>query len=115
MSMRLTAIVGSLLLLQSPAFAQTGAELQRHCSAPRGSSERIACTAFISGLSAGIYLGESLGASGRRFCFPDDSSPQVDQAVGIVQKYLHEHPEQLHEQAGFVGTLALHSVFSCKK
>jgi hypothetical protein len=39
----------------------------------------------------------------------------VDQGRLIIEKYLKEHPESLHEEAGLVAGPALLDAFPCKK
>jgi hypothetical protein len=110
-------IVGIAILLASPsAFGFSGTDLYKHCQKRNGGPEEIACAAFVHGFLDGMFLGYSLGRdkdAGFGYC-PPEKGVSVDQGRLVVEKYLREHPEKLHEQAGLLVGWALVGAFRCK-
>jgi hypothetical protein len=113
--MRLTCCLpaAALFLIAGQATALTGTELNRFCSEPKGSSGNLSCFAYIRGLIDGLFLADNLAGSGVRYC-PPNNGLDVEPALSIVKKQLHDHPEQLDQNAGSLATLALYAAFPCK-
>ena len=72
---------------------------------------RDQCTAWISGFQAGISANDE--KSNMHVCLPDELLGS--QAVLIIEKFMKEHPEQLHYPARVVAFYALWQDFSCSK
>jgi hypothetical protein len=72
------------------------------------SAKSIACDGYIHGILDGLVLG-SFGT----YCAPS-GGVSVTQGRLIVEKFMRNHPETLHEQAGNVAALAMMTVFPCK-
>lgn len=49
----------------------------------------------------------------KHYCVPQNVS--TGQIVEIAKKYMHNHPERLHEEAGYVMFSALLEVWPCEK
>ena len=105
----------AMLALPNPSLALTGSDLHRYCTKKNDSAAEVFCLGYLRGLSDGLYLGEELGARGKRMCTPDDKSINLTQVRLIVEKAFKEHPELLHEPAGTLVMVALYDVFKCSK
>jgi hypothetical protein len=112
--MRGTIILFLLMaFLTSPAAGLTGNELQEFCSAPESSSKNFACTTYVSGFVAGIETGEGTKRKDTRmWCFPDGAT--IGQARLIIEKYMRDNPQSLHQGAPVIAGKALLSAFPCK-
>ena len=72
-------------------------DLQGVCAAAKpGSIGEAFCDAYIAGLTSGLFIGPLMQKQGHSYCMPARIS--VDQARPIIDKYMHEHPEQLGTQ-----------------
>ena len=90
------------------AEAPTGMELQQWCSNPKGSTESFECAVYMRGFLDGY------GSTAQKaFCFPRDFT--VGQARLITNKFMSEHPEELHKCAPAIIVRALHIAFACKR
>src|SRR6476660_4182560 len=69
---------------------------------------RDQCTAWISGFQAGISANDE--KSNMHVCLPDEFTGS--QAVPIIEKFMKEHPEQLHYPARVVSFYALWQALS---
>ena len=72
---------------------------------------RDQCTAWISGFQAGISANDE--KSNMHVCLPNELLGS--QAVLIIEKFMKEHPEQLHYPARVVAFYALWQDFPCSK
>jgi hypothetical protein len=116
--MRTLVLFTSIPLLAAitilPAHALTGSDLEKFCGEPPESMAGSSCRVYLRGLVDGLYLADKMAAEGRRLCSPNDKSIDVDQAKLVVQKYLKDHPEQLHRDGGVLAAVALYLAFPCK-
>jgi hypothetical protein len=104
--MRVLLFVGPIFLLcVTRATALTGMELKKHCSEPHGTVAEISCAAYIHGLLDGMFLADKAAPNGIRYCPPGGVNIEVEQGVVVVQKYLRDHPEELHREAGALAGL----------
>ncbi len=104
-----------VLALPPVAAAATlsGSRLNEYCSGPKDSAEDVACTQYIQGYVAGIEAGDgSKSKDARIWCFPKGAT--IGQARLVVEKYLHDRPEALHQNAGLLVGLALMLAFPCR-
>jgi hypothetical protein len=60
-----------------------------------------------------MVMGNAAGKLGK--CCPPNGGVSVDQGRLIIEKYMRNNPETLHEQAGVVAGLALVQAFPCKE
>jgi len=97
-----------------PANAITGLEMNKFCNEPRNTPGEVSCITYMSGLLDGMYLADKMSAHGNHYCLPGDENIDAEQGVLIVKKYLREHPEQLHQQAGALAALAIYLAFPCR-
>jgi hypothetical protein len=111
---RATFIAG-LALFASQATAQTGTQLFQSCLDKNRGASDVMCIYYVSGFVDGMLLGKVVGdqASGM-FCPPTEGISTF-QARLIIEKYLINHPEKLHEKAGYLAAEALMDAFQCKK
>ncbi len=73
----------------------------------------ISCTSYLQGFVDGFSLEQARADAGLPpFCFPL-GSVSVTQARLIVQRYLKDHPWNLHKDAGFLISMALVDAFPC--
>jgi len=72
---------------------------------------RDQCTAWTSGFQAGVSANDE--KSNMHVCLPDEFTGS--QAVPIIEKFMKEHPEQLHYPARVVAFYALWQAFACSK
>jgi hypothetical protein len=96
-----------------PANAITGLEMNKFCNEPRNTPGEVSCITYMSGLLDGMYLADKMSANGNRYCLPGDKNIDAEQGVLIVKKYLREHPEHLHQQAGALAALAIYLLPCC--
>ena len=94
-----------VVFLISPAAGLTGNGLQEYCSGPEGSSKSLACTLYVSGFLAGIRLLTALKENTRMWCFPDGST--IGQSRLIIEKYMRDNPQSLHQDASVIAGKAL--------
>jgi hypothetical protein len=109
--MRKAVLVGFIFsLANASAFAADGAkytgnDLQQLCSLPNDNG----CVAFAFGFESGITAAQE----GWRICVPAEVTGQ--QLEPVIEKYLREHPEQLHKNARLLSAEALTTVFPCRR
>lgn len=115
----------SCVLIACSAKAQspfTGIMLREACTAGNAgnqSGEHI-CLMWISGFVQGMYWSQELSDFKnlpRATCLPVSNNMGVtgEQARLIVEKYMRDHPEDLHRSARSVAGTALVLAFPCNK
>jgi len=111
MSRKALAAIALLAWLSAPApsSALTGADLYANCQ-NKSNLDQTACAAYLLGYWEGLHLGTALGTGS--YCPPSGLSPQ--QSRLIIEKFLRDHPERLHEHAAFLAGEALTAAFKCK-
>jgi hypothetical protein len=73
---------------------------------------KMSCEAWIAGFEAALFgAHEARKRRNMSVCLPEGFTGK--QAVLIVEKYMKEHPEMLHNNAGPIAFLALWSSFPC--
>ena len=95
------------------AGALTGTELYRACRQKALSAGGISCIAYVRGFVDGITLGHGLGKTSPTVYCLSAAGLDADQARLIIQKYLRDHPESLHLEAGNLAANALTEAFPC--
>jgi hypothetical protein len=111
---RLSYSLAFIVLCIARANALTGLELSNFCAQPTNTAAMISRDAYIRGLLDGIYLADKMAAHGNRYCPPGDDNIDAEQGKLIVQKYLRDHPEELHREAGVLAALAIYIAFPCR-
>jgi hypothetical protein len=91
----------------------TGNEPHGFCAARNGTDLDAACTQYVQGFLAGI---EVAGYGGKTkddkiWCLPEGAT--VGQARLVIEKYMRENPEALHQPASLITALALMLAFPC--
>jgi hypothetical protein len=108
------------ILVACPAAAQspfTGMMLHEACTSKIEIGEHI-CLMWITGLVQGMYWSQELADFknlGRATCLPEPQGVTGEQARLIVEKYMQDHPEQLHQSARSIAGTALVRAFPCNK
>jgi hypothetical protein len=98
---------GLLLSGATSADDFSGTRLYEFCNHHDGHTEETTCAAFVHGLLDGLMLG-SMG----RYC-PPKEGVSVAQGRLIIEKFMRDHPEALHKQAGIMAGVALATAFPC--
>ena len=118
-SARLVALAATALALAclpATARAVTGNELWTYCAVTDPGSQGFNhlyfgdCEGFM--LAIADALTSPNGIYGFRACFPANSTR--GQSMAVVRRYLEQHPEQRHYQAGSLVAAALAEAFPCK-
>jgi len=105
-------IIAGLVLsaaLVSPVHAITGNDLKEACDDDEFHSE-VRCTSYIAGAADSIMR---LVAS-QWICTPPEGV-QYRQITAIVEKYIRDHPKNLHYDASSLVEFALKGAFPCSK
>jgi Ssp1 endopeptidase immunity protein Rap1a len=74
---------------------------------------KTSCEAWIAGFEAGLFAAREGEKHNKSVCLPEGFTGK--QAALIVDKYMKEHPEMLHFNAGPIVFLALWGAFPCSK
>jgi len=103
-----------MILMCANAHALTGVDLYQACKSASHSSMDLVCIAYVHGFLDGFQLGRFVGTGPQsKYCPPKDGV-SVDQGRLIIEKYLREHPQDLHTQAGLMAASAMMDAFPCK-
>jgi hypothetical protein len=103
------AVLTALVCSEANAF--TGTELYRSCQ--KGAAD-LSCVAYVRGFVDGMVIGKVFGLiKPAMFCPPNDGI-LLEQGRLIVEKFLTDHPERLHEKASFLAAAALLEAFPCQ-
>ena len=95
------------------ARALSGTELYKACRQRDLSAGGISCIAYVRGFVDGMTLGYLTGKKSPLLYCPPRDGIAADQARLLVQKYLRDHPESLHLEAGNLAANALTEAFPC--
>jgi hypothetical protein len=89
----------------------------QYCQVPPSKAEEVLCTAYISGLIAGMMYGKTSIDGGKTYCLP--VAMDYTQATLIIRRFLENHPEILStaigKDVGATATMALTLAFGCRK
>ena len=97
-----------LLLAATPAHALTGVQLYRNCiEAKQNSVQDLSCISYVRGFIDGM----AMGGKGH-FC-PPDIGISTDRGRLVAEKYLRDHLEDLHIDAGLLLGSAFTKAFPC--
>jgi hypothetical protein len=103
-------LLGVLAAYPGFAAAETSfsaTNLQTLCTNPGGVET---CDSFFLGFTYGVI---SQHVANGQICFPTGLAPL--QAKLVVEKYMRDHPEQLHADAVLITNAALTLAFPCPK
>ncbi|MFZ0319926.1 MAG: Rap1a/Tai family immunity protein [Candidatus Sulfotelmatobacter sp.] len=103
--------------LGSFADASTGLELRDACRATRLEADTasatklqvmkmVRCVAYVDGVTDGWVQ------AGGRLCAPQSAT--LEEYGAAVSKYLEDHPEELHSEAGVLVIRAMNHAWPCK-
>jgi Rap1a immunity proteins len=113
-----SGFVGAALMMflaTSHARALTGTQLYQECLIKDHGPMDIACQSYIRGFVDGSVTATVIERDfAGQYCPPKDGIDAI-QARLIVEKYLRDHPEELHAEAGLLVSGALLAAFSCSK
>ena len=89
-------------------------KLQEYCSDHSASSSNsVACIMYLEGFVDGLNVGDgSKEEKDRLWCFPEGATLQ--QARLIVEKFMRDYPQALHQSAAKIVGTALILAFPCK-
>jgi hypothetical protein len=108
------AIAAAIVLMSiQSASALSGAELWDQCQDKSKSTLNLACTAYVRGFVDGFFAANTLAEIGVKTC-PPQTGISLTQGRLIIEKYLRENPQELHQQAGGLAMVALIRAFPCK-
>ena len=115
--MKLLVFILMCLALVSPLKAEAGSlkgiDLYNACTgAPHDQAE---CRMWIIGFFNGLGFAQ-IGARKKGLpitCYPDDLTNE--QASLIVEKFMRDHPEALHNSAIVIAATALSQAFPCQQ
>jgi hypothetical protein len=92
-----------------------GPQLYTTCMGVEKNSPRDQiCNIYLSGISEGIFVGLRVAESGFRTCLPKAKALDVQIVREIVEKFLHEQPTKVNQQASTLVFEALVRAFPCK-
>ena len=109
MRVRHAAVIALFVPTWAWASFLTGNELKDLCD---GGNEYW-CMAYIVGVADASGSLASWGISTRYVCVPNNASSK--QLKSIVEKYINEHPEKLHQSASSQVLNALSEAFPCSQ
>ena len=108
---RLFVAVSALLSFVTAANAGfTALQLFDMCSS-KNESKKTVCETWIGGFGIGVMFSHTLKQHQLEVCLPDNFSEK--EAAVIVKKFMKDHPESLHNDAGVLTFLALWTAFPC--
>ncbi|WLA47619.1 Rap1a/Tai family immunity protein [Bradyrhizobium elkanii] len=93
------------------ASALTGLELKKACDQKSGVGNTV-CLVYSRGFIDGFVTGRIVGKNDVTVCLPKEGVA-AEQARLIVEKYLRDNPEQLHQEAGLLAASAIVGSFPC--
>ena len=102
-------------LIPADAVALDGTQLYQSCRAKERTTLDFVCVAYIHGFLDGMATGQATGEQNPPMYCPPKGGISVDQGRLIVEKYLRDHPEQLHKEAGLLAASALWDAFPCRR
>ena len=106
-------IVAAIYGSPNAVGSMTGAELKDSCSAPKGSPAWGICYGYVTGTFDAFDALNSLKLSSPPLVCPSQSVT-AGQMLAVAQKYLNDHPEDLHYVASSLLLEALGEAFPCK-
>jgi len=113
--MKRFAVLLAFGIVASPARAEfSGTMLHSACTGSDQESRQI-CSMWISGFTAGVFYSQALARHKHTTppsCLPDGLTGQ--QAQLLIEKYMREHPEHLHEAAEANAIGAFEAAFPCR-
>jgi hypothetical protein len=74
----------------------------------------VVCTGYVRGFIDGVLFGYVIGTKSPNLLCPPKAGISAVQGRLIVKKYLKEHPETLHEDAGSLVATAFVDAFRCR-
>jgi hypothetical protein len=95
----------------SQAVALSGVELYSFCAAEEDTAASLACSSYVRGFTDGIMAGTA-AATENVLCPPAEGINAL-QARLIVERFLRDHPEGLHIEAGLLVMRAFMEAFRC--
>ncbi len=109
------ALVAAAMLFPLPAAALTGNALLESCESSSPLFQAT-CDGYIWGNAEGVAtMNSNDGKLGtgipKLICTPNGVSPK--QVIDVVKRYLHNHPESLHESVSVLTFYALAESFRC--
>jgi hypothetical protein len=107
-------LVGAIgILVSTNAKALDGVTLYQWCQAKPDTAREISCIAYVHGFLDGVAFGHRMGKNYPTLYCPPKDGISVVQGRLIIEKYLKNHPEKLHTEAGSLVFDALIEAFHC--
>lgn len=93
-------------------YFQTGNGLLASCNSDDGSLV-MACMGFLHGVTNGVADGIELAGGTQRYCIPPTVT--LTQTKDVTIRWLKNHPEMRHLEAGVLVVMSMISAFPCTK
>jgi hypothetical protein len=108
----LSALLVVLLSLSRAAASDyTAHKFYQDCTGLPGSSGKLGCAAYITGLVDGLMIGKTLAGTKLTFCPPKDLTTL--QAQLIIEKFIQDQPKSLNKTADIVSVAAMTAAYPC--
>jgi hypothetical protein len=94
----------------------TGMQLQQWCSngTKPGGLDGLQCATYMLGFINGLNVADGfLDAAQKAYCLPPGLT--AGQTILITNKFMNEHPEDLHRSAAEIVGRALYVAYACKR
>jgi hypothetical protein len=110
--MRLALVGVALISISHPAAGQqTSIDLQMKCSSREKNVDALICQIYFNAFTETLLVTRAGEPNG--ICLPPGASANQNRLV--VEKYMSEHPEKLHEYAAILIVDALREAFPCRR
>ena len=112
------ALVTVLSAIAAPASAETGSEMLKNCAEFLKENNQIdgyfssgVCAGFVSGVTNTLAIVRHASPETVHTCIPDGFT--IGQGIRILQKYLTDHPKDLHLPATILALKAYRDAYPC--
>lgn len=112
------ALVTVLSTIAAPASAGTGSEMLKNCAEFLKENNQIdgyfssgVCAGFVAGVTNTLGYVRNASPQTVHTCIPDGFT--VGQGIRILQKYLTDHPKDLHRPATELALVAYREAYPC--
>lgn len=112
------ALVTALTAMSAPVSAETGNDMLRNCAEFLKENNQIdgyfnsgVCAGFVSGVANTLAYARDASPATVKICIPDGFT--IGQGIRILQKYLTDHPKDLHRSATALALTAYREAYPC--
>jgi hypothetical protein len=107
----LLVLVGLAAVPSRAEAEMTGTQFYESCVDKPQDGARNICEAYLSGYQVGFFVAQTLSQAGIPTCLPEGMSGT--QTRLIVEKYMRDHPEELHKKVELIVMDALRAAYPC--